>query len=193
MKKLASRALILWLPLVVVLTGVSAFIYIAVQQNYRQSVNDPQIQIAEDAALSLSKGGTPADLVPHGAPLVDIRTSLATWTTVYDSSGIPLESSAILDGAPPLMPEGLLDTNTWTAGKTWDTPRGRETRVTWQPRPDVRQAVVLIQFDKGYVAVGRSMRTTEERIINLTWEATVAWSMTALASFAAVFILLALC
>jgi hypothetical protein len=80
--------------------------------------------------------------------------------------------------------------------KNFVAPTGAETRVTWQPRPDVRQAVVLVQFQAphgvGYVAVGRSMHTVEDRITDLTHLAAVAWSTTILASFAAIFILLAL-
>ena len=58
-----------------------------------------------------------------------------------------------------------------------------------QPRPDIRQAVVLVQFKTltgiGWVAVGRSMRLVEERIINLTGLFAIAWSVTALASLVA--------
>ena len=186
MRKLVSRAFVLWLPLVVALTGVFGFIYIAVQQNYRQSVNDPQIQMAEDDALRLAQGEQPASLVPRGISPIDLRTSLATWIAVYNSSGMPLESSAVLDGAPPRLPSGLFDTNTWVPHKIWQAPSGVETRVTWQPRPDIRQAVVLVQFKTpisvGYVAVGRSMHLIEKRISDLTYHAAVAWSATALAS-----------
>ena len=45
------RVFLKWLPLGVAVTLVCALIYATVQQNYRQSANDPQIQMAEDAAL----------------------------------------------------------------------------------------------------------------------------------------------
>lgn len=195
MKKLLVRAFVLWLPLVVAITGAFGFAFVAVQQSCRQSANDPQIQTAETAAVSLARDYTPANVVQRGEALINIATSLTPWITVYDASGTPLESSAVLDGAPPRLPAGLFDTNTWVPHKIWHAPSGLETRVTWQPRSGVRQAVVLVSFKTpngvGWVAVGRSMRLTEERIINLTILAAIAWSFTALASFAVIFLLLA--
>lgn len=184
----------MWIPLAVGLTGVFGFAYLVGQQGYRQSMNDPQIQMAEDAAGSLSRDNTPANVVPRGVASINIANDLAPWITVYDASGTPLESDAVLDGAPPRMPAGLLDTSTWSAQKTWQSPFGLETRVTWQPRPNIRQAVVLVQFappygKEGFVAVGRSMSAIEERIINLTELAAVAWGATIIATFAAIFIL----
>jgi len=153
--------------------------------------------MAEDAAVSLAHDYTPANIVPHEkAASIDLGASLAVWTAVYDASGKPLESSAYLDNAPPQLPLGLFDTSTWVAHKMWQAPSGPETRVTWQPRDDVRQAVVLVQFQTpdgaGYVAVGRSMHAVEDRIIDLTHLAAVAWSVTALSTFIAIFLLLAL-
>lgn len=196
------RSLTLWLPLGVALTGVFGFAFVAVQQNYRQSVNDPQIQMAEDIAAALSQSYTPATIVSSSVPPIDIRTSLSPWIAIYDATGTALESSGVLDGAPPQLPVGLFDTHTWTSLKTFTAPSGSETRVTWQPRDNVRQAVVLVRFtvpDGGlnagqteWIAVGRSMRSVEERIINLTHLGAVAWSTTVLASFASIFFLVAL-
>jgi hypothetical protein len=196
MKKIFIRSFTLWLPLVVATTGIFSFAYLATQQNYRQSLNDPQIQMAEDAAVSLAANYIPANVVVRGVSLVDMTTSLASWTVVYDASGVPLESSGVLDGASPRLPAELFDTSTWNSGKTFSAPTGSETRVTWQPRDGVRQAVVLVSFHTpqgvGYVAVGRSMRVVEDRIINLTHLAVVAWGVTILASFAVIFALVAL-
>jgi len=197
MKKLILRTFALWLPLAVAFSGVFGFSYLATQQNYRQSVNDPQIQMAEDAAASLARDNVPANVVPHGAMPIDIATSLATWVAVYDSTGTPIESNAVLDDALPRLPAGLFNTDNWREQKTWQTPVGFETRVSWQPNPDVRQAVVIVRFEPPYgpaefVAVGRSMRAVEERITALTYDAAIAWGATSLASFAVIFILLAL-
>lgn len=198
---LLVRAFVRWLPLAVALTGVFGFSYVAVQQNYRQSMNDPQLQMAEDAAAFLSSDYTPAAVVPRGIS-IDMTKSLAPWITVYDASGIPLESNAVLGGAPPQLPAEMFDISTWRTQKTFQAPSGVETRVTWQPRPDVRQAVVLVRFQTpsvagrstqiGWVAVGRSMSAAEDRISNLTQLAAIAWSTTVLATFAAVFFLFVL-
>jgi hypothetical protein len=50
-----------WLLIVIIVTGICGLIYGVVQQDIRQGANDPQIQMAEDAA-SLCR-------VRHGAVL----------------------------------------------------------------------------------------------------------------------------
>lgn len=196
MDRLLLRAFAYWLPLAVALTGIFGFAYLAVQQDYRQSVNDPQIQMAEDVAdsLEVGVGGTPESVVLPSWPLINMARSLAPWTAVYDASGTLIRTNGVLDNSDPSLPSGLFDTSTWSAGKTWQAVTGPETRITWQPSPGVRQAVVLVQFKTstgvGYVAVGRSMKTVKDRIINLTELVAIAWSVTALASFVVIFLLL---
>ena len=127
-------------------------------------MNDPQIQMAEDGALVLAHGGVPADVVPHGATF-DAEASLAPWIAVFDQNGTPLESSASVGTAPLQLPKGLFDTSTWLKGKMYTQNGMRETRVTWQPNPETRQAVVLVQTTDGrFVAAGRNMREVEQRI-----------------------------
>ena len=59
------RAAALWVPLAVAVTGLSALVNGAVQQDLRQGANDPQIQMAEDAAAKLSAGAAPNAVVPN--------------------------------------------------------------------------------------------------------------------------------
>ncbi len=168
-----SRVLWNFLPLAVIACGVCLLVSATVQQNYRQSLNDPQIQMAEDAVAQLAKDYTPAAVVPRpqtGAAPVDIAASLAPWIAVYDASGTPLESSAELNGAPPRLPAGVFDTSVWNApiiGHHVNSAPANENRFTWQPEPGVREAVVLVAFQTpdgiGYVAAGRNMREVEAR------------------------------
>jgi energy-converting hydrogenase Eha subunit F len=168
-----------WLYAAIAVTGVCATIYLAVQQNYRQSLNDPQIQIAEDAAARLDAGDVPAAVVPRMGSLVNLDTSLATWVAVYDASGLPLESSGQLDNAPPQPPKNLFDPSTWRSLKTFPQSGGNETRVTWQPRDGVRQALIIVHAQNGmFVVSGRNMRTTEDRIIQLGENMLLAWAFT---------------
>lgn len=148
-----------WLPLGVALIVLHLFIYGAVQQNYRTSLNDPQIQMVQDARAMLSSGKTPAEIVGR-APLFDIEKTLRPFIAVYDEKGTPLESSAILSGKPPAPPLGVLE-----ASKS----KG-ENRVTWQPNDATRIALVVTSVDKGkfYIAAGRIMKETEARIDSLT-------------------------
>lgn len=190
MKGILLRAFALWLPLAIALSGVFVFAYWAVQQNYRQQANDPQVQLAEDGAARLNGGGVPAELVPRGVPPTDIATSLAPWTVVYDSAGKPLESSAVLDNAPPQLPLSAFDATTWKKryaeyGIGMSIPSG-ETRFSWQPRPDVRQAVVLVQAKNGYfVAVGRNLREVENRERTLSEGWFLSWFGSIAALYAA--------
>jgi hypothetical protein len=161
-----ARGFVSWLPLAVAVTGVSGLVYLAVQQDLRQGANDPQIQMAEDAAVSLAKGDMPSAVVPRGTS-IDIAQSLSPWIAVYDPSGKPLESSGVLDGALPQPPITLFD-----AGR-------EETRITWQPRAGVRQALILVQAKNGdFIASGRSLKAVEEREDSLTLEVFLAWAVT---------------
>ena len=79
------RAFLKWLPLGVAITLVCGLIYVTVQQNYRTSLNDPQIQMAEDAAALIDSGSSVQSVIPSGK--VDLERSLSPWIGVYDSNG----------------------------------------------------------------------------------------------------------
>ena len=158
-----------WLPLAIAVTGLCLLVHVAVQQNYRQSLNDPQIQMAEDGAAKLSAGGAPADVVARGE-MIDMAQSLAPWIAVYDNTGMPLEANAFLDGAPPKPPKGVFD-----AAKSANPTH--EDRISWQPSSDVRQAIVIVyvpQKDE-YVVAGRNMREVEDREGQLGTFVLLAW------------------
>ena len=82
-------------------------VYIAVQQIWRHAANDPQIQIAYDAAVALAGGQPPASVVPAG--IVDLSYSLATFVTVATDSGAIVGSSARLRGEPRMPPPGVIE------------------------------------------------------------------------------------
>ncbi len=138
-------------------------IYAAVQQNYRQSANDPQIQMAEDAASALNNGRNIQSVVLLDN--IDISKSLAAFITVYDSSGTPVMSSGYLSGEMPKLPAGVFDY----------TKNHGEDRFTWQPEKGVRSAVVLVRYDSGFVLAGRSLKEVEIREGNLLAQLSAAW------------------
>src|SRR5271154_1856176 len=113
------RILKRWYPLAFAVTVVCALAYAAVQQDYRQSANDPQIQMAEDAAAALASGTAAQTLVPSDT--VNIGTSLAPYLVFYSASGTPVMGNGLLNGALPNLPQGLF---TYTAG-------AGEDHVTW--------------------------------------------------------------
>lgn len=184
--------LLWWAYAAIAVTGVCTLAYALVQQNYRESLNDPQIQMAEDAAATLETGGTPADIVPHGASLIDIANSLDAWIAVYDSKGTPLEASGQLNNAPPQLPAGIFDTSQWgsaVVGHHVNESPVDQDRFTWQPVQGVRQAVIIVQTpDKKYfVAAGRNMREVEQRIEHEGEIAFVLWAFTLACLLAASF------
>lgn len=162
----------------VVATALSGLIYISVQQSFRQNLNDPQISMAEDAAQALAKGEVPAGVVPRSA-LIDAAQSLSPWIAVYDSTGMPLESSAQLYNAPPQPPKGLFDDSTWLDHKSYSTPFGKETRVTWQSIGGAREALVMVHLANGqFVVAGRNMREIEARIEDVGGKVLIGWAVT---------------
>jgi len=180
--RIILRSLLMWLPVGIAITGVIGAVAVAVQQNYRQDANDPQIQMAEDAAAALGANAAPASLLPSGTP-VDIAASLAPWLAIYGANGAELVASAALQSAPPQLPAGVFDASAWTAPVighhfTWMTPEN-ENRFTWQPEENVRQAVVLVRAGNGdFVAAGRSLREVEEREGQLTINMFIIWLFT---------------
>ncbi len=163
-----------WLPLAVAATVLAGTSFLIGQQMLRTGANDPQVQLAEDAAARLQAGASPADVIP--ANETDIATSLAPWVIVYglDRKPLPGADSATLDGKPADYPTPVFD-NVPLGG-----PRDQ---VTWQPRPGVRAATVVVSFKGGWVVAGRSLRLVEERE-DLVAELAIAGWLAALAATA---------
>ena len=158
-----------WLPLAAVTTLLSGLIYLAVQQSLRWGANDPQIQMAEDAAAALAAGGSLESVLP--ASQVEISSSLAPFMVIFNARGEPLASSARLHGATPALPSGIFDY----------TRQKGEDRVTWQPEPGVRIAAVVVAYggaQPGFVLAGRSLREVEIRASQLEQITGIAWLVT---------------
>jgi len=151
-----------WLPLAFVATMLCGLVYGAVQQSYRQSANDPQIQMAEDAAAAISGNATGT---------INIEQSLSPYLVFYSDAGVPSGGNGFLHGLAPLLPPGIFD-YVRAAG---------ETRVTWQPEPGVRQAIVVVRIpgpQPGFVMAGRSLREVEIREWRLELMVFAAWGVT---------------
>jgi hypothetical protein len=158
-----------FLPLAVLATGLAGLVFVAVQQDLRTGANDPQQQIAEDAAARLNAGTDPSALVT--GTNVDLATSLAPFLVVYDTNGSVLATTGKLDGGPPMIPKGVLD-----AART----NGSDA-VTWQPRSGIRIASVTLPWAGGSVMVGRSLRVVEQRESQLELLVGTGWAATLIA------------
>lgn len=169
-----------WLPLAVAITLLSLMIYIVAQQVYRHSADDPQIQMAEDAAVALASGIPASSIV--GDNSIDMASSLSPYLIVFDETGAPVASSITLDGKTPLPPAGVLDY----------TKAHKQDRITWQPRPGLRHAAIMVYFNgkqSGYVLAGRSMREVENRIGKLGQGVLLGWVVTLFCTLAIVIML----
>ena len=170
-----GNAVLAWMPLALAVTGICALVYMVVQQNYRQSLNDPQVQMAEDAARALSEGEVPAAVVPRGV-MIDSNQSLAPWIAVYDESGKVLESNGTVDGAPPMPPQGVFDAARIGQGKGTDI--SGQNRVSWESSEGTRNAIVIQRVGgkhPGFVVAGRNMYEVEERESRLSTTVFVSW------------------
>jgi hypothetical protein len=168
------KRLIYWFAAALLVSVVYCTIYLAVQQALRIGANDPQIQMAEDAAARLGQG-RPVDPIGDA---VDVATSLAPFLIVYDPRGEVIASSARLAGRTPTLPAGVLRVAT----------PDHENRLTWQPQPGVRLASVVIATPQGYVLAGRSLREVERRERNAALMIGAAW-LVSLGVLAATFVI----
>ncbi|HYL41624.1 MAG TPA: hypothetical protein VET90_09965 [Candidatus Binatus sp.] len=177
MNDLVRRALAFFIPVAALGTLACVLVYSAVQQDLRQGANDPQQQLAEDAVARLDGGATPSAVVAGG--LVDVGSSLDPFVVVYDTAGSVLAPNGQLDGGPPMPPVGVLDAA---------RQAGRDA-VTWQPRPGVRIATVVLPWQGGTVLAGRSLRRVEDMISSIGELIALGWlgvmAAVAVTSFAA--------
>ncbi len=167
-----------WIPLAIIITALCGLIYVTVQQNFRTSANDPQIQLSEDLASRLESGKELSKVVP--SETIDISKSLAPFIIVYNRAGQPVVSTAELDGKTPSLPNGVLDY----------AKKHGQNRLTWQPKEGVRSATVITKYNTGYVLVGRSLREVENRENQMVKHIEFIWLVTLAISFLAIFIFL---
>ncbi len=167
-----------WLPLALITTLICGLVYVIAQQNYRTSANDPQIQMAEDAALALAGGAKPFDLIPNTP--TDLQNSLAPYLIVFDTQGVAVASSATVHGEKVSLPKGIFD---------YVRAHG-EDRITWQPQKDIRSAAVILEVqgsNPGFVLAGRSLREIELRENSLLLQVFFSWIFTLIALFITLF------
>ncbi|GHO81150.1 hypothetical protein KSD_89210 [Ktedonobacter sp. SOSP1-85] len=168
-----------WLLTAIIISGLFVIMYGLVQQVERLGADDPQIQMAEDVAARLASGASPQQVVP--TEKVDIATSLAPYLIVFDRDGKPLASSAELNGGTPTIPSGIFES----------VKQQGEDRISWQPQPSVRSAIVVTQIKggAGFVLAGRSLREVEKRENGLEEIALLGWGGLLLVTLLAMFLL----
>jgi hypothetical protein len=147
-----------------IITVIFGTIYVTTQQALRAGANDPQIQIAEDTAIKLKSGVTPASLLKEK---IQINESLSPFLQIYDSHQKLVAGNGYLHNIQPIIPDGV---TTATRYKSYNA-------VTWQPAPDIRIASVSVQADGFYVVSGRNMKEVEQRETHTLALTTFGWLM----------------
>lgn len=165
-KAIVVRAGLIWVPPAIVVTALTIIVYASVQQVVRLGADDLPVAMAEDAAAQLDAGAAAGSLLP--AAKVDVARSLSPYLMVFDGQGRMIVSSAALHGQTPPVPAGV-----FAAARE----RG-EDRVTWQPEPGVRTAIVVVPSQRGFVVAGRSLRLVEQREDDLGHLALALWGLT---------------
>ncbi len=161
-----------WLPIALA-TSVLAFGgLLAWHQQLRQAADEPQRSLAHDAALAIAAGQGPERWMP---PPIALETGEGLFLAAYDTAGRPLWSSASLHGALPSPPGGV-----------FAQADGGEHRLSWQPAPGVREALVIVPMPgRGYLLAGRSLHEAEARKAQVLPIWVGAWLLALLLSLAA--------
>lgn len=167
---LVLRAARVWLPVAVAATILAGLLGAAVQHTIRSGANAPQVQLAEDAASRLDAGAALQAVVP--AEPVDMARSLAPYLIVFDGRGRVVASSVTLNGQQPNFPVSVFAS----------VRRMRQDRITWQPAPGVRSAVVMAPYRAGFVLAGRSLRLAEEQVDSVGLLIILGWLVTLVAT-----------
>ena len=146
-----SNHTFLWFCGAIIITIIFGTIYTATQQILRQDANDPQIQLAEDAATALNAGQQPSDVV---SGKVDINNSLLPFVTIYDKSGNVVAGNGYFDGALA---------NNAPFGSLEASAKVPYNAITWQPYSVLRIASVSVSANNYFVFSGRSLVQVEIR------------------------------
>ncbi len=159
-----KKIFLAWFPFACLMTLFALLAYVLVQQDLRQSANDPQIQMAED------------NISPASLPAIDISQSLAPFVIIFDDNGKPIASSGTLNGATPVPPAGVFDyVRTSGGGNLRPTDVFGEDRFTWEPESGVRVAAVVVRQGSDFILAGRNIREVERREDRAVLTTLAAW------------------
>jgi hypothetical protein len=157
-----------YLAAAAVISTIIILVYAAVQQGYRTAANDPQLQIARDMSHAIRQNKSPGYFMKTDS--VDLDQSLSVFTTEYDLNGKAIQSTGLLNGKLPSLPQGVFDY----------TKEHGEDVVSWQPQRGIRMALVVESVHAngiGFIAAGRSLLEVEKREKNLLTLCAIAWGI----------------
>ncbi len=187
MKNSIKLALNQFLPAAVVITLLSGFFFLGLNQNYRSSANDPQIQYIQGIVDYLTGAeAKPEDVT--GTQKISVENSLDPFIIIFDTERKSVAANAQLKDGTPIPPEKRFeikkDQNKFFS---YFSNNGQK-RFTWVPQKGVKIAAVLDSYEKdgklaGYVLVGRNLKEIEKRTVNLGLLVTFGWLITMVSTF----------
>lgn len=176
--------LLMFLPGVLIATLILGITYVNDQQVLRLGADEPQIQMAQDAATRVAAGATPEDVL--GGSKIAIETMASPYLVMYDANGTPVSGTGYLNGSLPVLPGGVFD----------QAKRLGIDTISWEPEKGVREAIVVVPVMGqlgGFVLAGRSLRYVEQQEDMLTKRTAVGWAVVVVAlALAALFIVFVL-
>lgn len=176
MRTKKARLFGIWVILAAIVTVLVGITYVGVQQNYRMSANDPQIEIAGEIAEAIKKGAPADQIIPPGSNSTDIQNSLAAFAMIFDKDAKVLGSSGKLNDTDAVPPKSVFD-KAQNSGHHY---------FTWEPENAVRLATVVMPVKSGendvFVLVGKNLREVEERVMHFAYISLGAWILLLLLS-----------
>ena len=151
---------------ILLVSGILLTVYVAVQQCYRRSANDPQTEIAGHILAKINDNSVIQKYLPRDT--VEISEDPGVFVELLDSNRRPVYSTGFLYGRYPEIPSGALQY----------AQKFHVNKITWQPNSQVRIALVIQSTDSpeiGYIISGRSLKTTEIREAALSLLVLVSW------------------
>ncbi len=164
------------IPLFCTIVCIYGFLYLALQQYIRLSANELPMQYAEDTRTKWLRNGDISDIFKE-VPKIELGKSLSPFIIICDSNAAPRASTCSLNGRCPVPPKGAFIAA---------LQRGQN-RITWQPEPGIRNAIVILPFSMngqhGYILAGHSLRETDDRDRFLLAQISVGIPFTLFATF----------
>lgn len=168
-----------WLPLAVAVTLLCGTAFGVAQQTLRFGADELPSRIAEDSAYMLERGVGAASIV--GVRQMDLDRTLSPFVIILNGTGGIVASSATFSGsALAPTPEILLQAQ-----------ENGEHRVTWEPKEDLRFALVIRHLSityPNYVVIGQSLKPTEAHVAQVKTMVFGAWLGTMLVTLLTVWL-----
>jgi hypothetical protein len=164
-----------WVTGVLLITVAACLAWLSYGLSLRNGADRQPLRLAAAAAGQLASGSPPGSVLPAA---IDMASAPAPFIIVFDSQHRVLASSGHLNGRTPGLPAGVL---------AWVTAHGQD-RITWQPRPGLREAAVIEPYRglrPGFVLAAQSLQDISSQQRSLTWSVAYMW----LAAFAISFLI----